>query len=457
MHQVLPGSFRDPSGFLFEEDGKLYRQINPGYAKHYEALLASGLYAALVGKGLLVPHTEVESSVANGWSPYRVVQPELVPFISYPYEWCFSHFRDAALTTLQLQRLALQHGLTLKDASAYNIQFHHGGHVLIDTLSFEVYQEGAPWVAYRQFCQHFLAPLALMSRADVRLGKLGQLFIDGIPLDLASSLLPLRTRFAFGLLTHIHMHARAQHWYSARERAAPPRRMSRTALLALIDNLESLLEKLRWQPHTSEWSNYYDATNYTSESMQLKQELVAAYLEAIRPNTVWDLGGNTGVFSRIASNRGISTICFDIDPIAVEKNYRTVVHEREQNLVPLVLDLTNPTAAIGWSNRERMSLAERGPADAALALALVHHLAISNNVPLGRIAEFFSDLARSLVIEFVPKSDSQVQRLLRTRPDIFPEYSVEGFERAFSRYFRIERRDAIPGSGRCLYVMQRQS
>src|ERR1051326_2629765 len=210
---VDPGSFRDPSGFVFRRENTLFRQVQIGYREEYDLLMASGLYQALVDAGLLIAHTEedVNSSLTEG--AYRVLRPEPIPFISYPYEWCFSQLYDAALATLQIQKEALRFGMSLKDASAYNIQFRAGKPVMIDTLSFERYKEGRPWPAYRQFCQHFLAPLALMSRTDIRLRQMLRTNIDGIPLDLASRLLPRSTWLQAGLLTHIHLHGAAQQRY----------------------------------------------------------------------------------------------------------------------------------------------------------------------------------------------------------------------------------------------------
>ena len=197
-------SFRDPSGFLFHHEGTLYRQVNRSYEADYNLLRDSGLYDLLTEKGLLIPHREASLDLARSGEAVRILEPELVPFISYPYEWCFGQLKDAALTTLRIQRRALEHGMALKDSSAYNIQFYNGRPLLIDTLSFEKYREGMPWIAYRQFCQHFLAPLALMCLKDVRLNQLLRIYIDGIPLDLASRILPLKSRFKLPLLTHIH-------------------------------------------------------------------------------------------------------------------------------------------------------------------------------------------------------------------------------------------------------------
>jgi hypothetical protein len=455
----VQASFRDPSGFLFQQQGTLFRQVNTSYQEDFELLIQSGLYQQLTKKRLLVSHTDADLSPPAPKIAYKIIQPTRLDFISYPYEWSFTQLKDAALLTLRIQKLALKHGLCLKDSSAYNIQFRleDGLPVLIDTLSFEKYQEGAPWVAYRQYCQHFLAPLGLMTYTDIRLSQLLRVYIDGIPLDLASQLLPRKTKRNFGLLSHIHLHASAQKRYAGDAQSTRQQKMNKTNLLALIDNLERTTKKLDWSPGGTEWGDYYDDTNYTSDAISNKKELVTKLVEQVAPGSVWDLGANTGLFSRTASQQGIPTISFDIDPTAVERNYRQVREQKESNLLPLVLDLTNPSPDIGWANQERLSLPKRSTPEMILALALIHHLAISNNLPLSMIAEYFSSLAPWLVIEFVPKEDSQVQRLLATREDIFEHYHFPGFEQAFQEYFQIKSSEDIPDTKRKLYLMERKS
>ena len=453
----LSASFRDPSGFLFSREGTLYRQVNRKYEQEYTRLMESGLYAKLVKAGLLIPHSEVDQPPAESDAEgrvYKIIQPERVPFISYPYEWSFSQLKDAALATLSIQRRALKLGMSLKDASAYNIQFVRGKATLIDTLSFEIYKEGQPWVAYRQFCQHFLAPLALMALRDVRLNQLLRVYIDGVPLDLAVGLLPFRTRLNSGLLMHLHMHAGAQKRYSGAEVKSRTGTMSKQAMTGLIESLDSVIRKLSWNPGGTEWGNYYDITNYSDAAFEHKKQLVGEWSARLKPALVWDLGANNGVFSRLAGEAGAYVVSSDIDPAAVEQNYRQVKGEKTENLLPLLLDLTNPSPAIGWANQERDAFYGRGPADMVLALALVHHLAISNNVPLPQLADFLAKWGKWLVIEFVPKSDSQVQKLLVSREDIFPTYTREGFESAFKQRFNIREAVNVRESERVLYLME---
>jgi len=451
---TIAGSFRDPSGFLFFQNNTLYRQVNISYRDDYDQLVQSGLYKHLVEKGFLISHEEINPSSFET-SAYKILQPEKIPFISYPYEWSFSQLKDAALLTLTIQQTALKYGMSLKDASAYNIQFYLGKPVFIDTLSFEKYSEGKPWVAYRQFCKHFLAPLALMAFRDYRLIQLLRTNIDGIPLELAAMLLPPKTKWMLSLAMHIHWHAKSQIRYADKKVTKQQRPISKMQFLGLIDNLKSAVKKLKWNPMGTEWADYYENTNYTDDAIKLKADMVSDYLDAAAPQTVWDLGANNGHFSRIANQKGCTTISFDIDPCAVEKNYR-LVKKGLGTLLPLVLDLTNPSPAIGWNNTERESLIERGPADCAMALALIHHLAISNNVPFEKIAAYFAEICSHLIIEFVPKKDSQVQRLLATREDIFPNYHKEAFEQEFAQYFELQKSQPITGTDRYLYLFSKK-
>jgi ribosomal protein L11 methylase PrmA len=420
--------------------------------------MSSGLYDQLVDGGLLVAHSEVSTSPSDPELAYKVIQPDVVPFISYPYEWSFTQLKDAALLTLSIAHLALEKGMILKDASAYNIQFVNGKPLLIDTLSFDLYKEGAPWEAYRQFCQHFLAPLALMSLVDVRLSQLLRVYIDGIPLDLASELLPAKTRIGVsGLAVHLHLHARAQKQYADKtDPGVSAVRLGKAALLNLLTSLEKTILPLKWQPQGTEWGDYYAVTNYSDDSLKTKGDLVAKFVEKVKPATAWDLGANNGLFSRECSRRGVETIASDIDPAAVEQDYLAVKANSDGHLLPLVIDLTNPSPAIGWAHAERDSLLDRGPVDLVMALALIHHLAISNNVPLESVAQFFATAGKWAIVEFVPKSDSQVKRLLATRKDIFGNYNEAGFEEAFSLYFKLEEKVPIPGSERTIYLFKKR-
>ncbi len=453
---IIPSSFRDPSGFVFVRGGAVYRQVNEVYRENFDHLIDSGLYRVLTEAGLMVAHEEVGIDFRRTEDAYKILRPEQIGFISYPYEWCFSELKDAALATLAIQKKAFDFGMTLKDSSAFNIQFVGFRPVLIDTLSFEKYRKGQAWLAYRQFCQHFLGPLALMAHRDVRLSQLLRVYIDGVGLDLVSKLLGRITLLNFSLLSHIHINARSQLHFADKAVKVGGHKMSKLGFMGIIDSLETAVGKMKWRPRGTQWGDYYEDTNYSDVAMSDKKRIVGEFLERARPAVTWDMGANTGVFSRIAAGMGSQTISFDVDPAAVEKNYLECVDKKEGNMLPLVLDLTNPSGGIGWENEERWSLIERGPADVALALALIHHLAISNNLSFDKIAGFFGKICRWLIIEFVPKSDSQVQRLLTTREDIFSDYNEQAFENVFGKYFAIESSVKIKDSQRTLYLMRKE-
>ncbi len=456
IFKKVEGSFRDPSGFLFWKDNYLYRQINESYRKDYSYLMSSGLYQDLINKDLLIPHREIEDTAFSDY--YKLISPELIPFISYPYEWSFSQLKDAALLTLEIQKLALSYGMVLKDASAYNIQFKNGKPIFIDTLSFEIYKEGSPWVAYKQFCQHFLAPLALIAFKDFRLNQLLRVFIDGVPLDLASSVLPIYTYLKPSILLHMHLHAKTQKRYENKDisKDINKRKVSGNSLKFLVDSLFSAVNKLKWKAVGTEWVDYYDGDSYTEQGFNNKKCIVKEFLDIVKPKKVWDLGANNGVFSRIAMEQGAQVVSFDIDAACVDNNYNCAKKKDDKNLLPLVLDLVNPSAGIGWDNIERLSVPDRGPADLVMGLALIHHLSISNNVPFKKIAEFFRKLGKHMIIEFVPKQDKKVQKLLLTRKDIFEDYIEECFEEEFGAFFDIEMKMPIEDSLRTLYLMKRK-
>ena len=449
-------SFRDPAGQVFrDEQGVLMRRVNKIYFEQYNALMSSGLYDELIKFNALINHKELERN-----QDYILIQPEEIPFVSYPYEWSFGELKDAALLTLKIHRRALTHNLILKDASAYNIQFMNGRPVLIDSLSFDFYHEGEAWGAYGQFCRHFLAPLLLMANKDIRLNKLLSLFIDGVPLDLADKLLNLNI-FNFFAWQHIKLHAKsiAKHETAGHDDNNKNLniKISRKSHLALINSLIRGIENLKLKNIMTEWGDYYAHTNYTQDASDDKARIVSEFLNLIQPKITYDFGANDGTYSKIALKFNSQVVAFDIDPVAVERNYQAV-KKLNNAMLPLILDLTNPSPAIGFANHERESAGERirRAPDCIMALAVIHHLAISNNLPLDMIAEWLASLSKNLIIEFVPKEDSQVQILLATRRDIFPDYNLESFEEIFGKYFNLIKREGVKNSKRVMYLFERK-
>ena len=451
-------SFRDPSGYMFYDGNVLKRAINPIYFPQYEALTESGFFQTLFDRGLLIAHTETARSAER-----IEITPQVIPFISHPYEWSFDQLKHAALLTLQLQKHALTKGFILKDASAYNITFHQGRPVFIDTLSFDFYEENTPWRAYKQFVMHFLSPLVLAHYHGGEMLKLSQNHIDGIPVALTASLLPFKSRWSSTLYTNIHLLAKleAKHNDEYRE-SGRVIMLSKKAQLNMIEALFEYIKDLKMHQET-EWGDYYDKTNYTAESFNFKKQQLSEWVQRTKAKTLVDLGGNDGTFARCILPEMDLAIVADIDPNAVAQNYRQVRSNNEKNMLPLRLDVLQPSPGIGLNNQERGAMIERlsdfGP-DITLALALIHHVTLSGNVPFVSSAAFFARFSEYLVIEFPKRNDSWVHSLLvRKREFInhFDHYHQEAFENDFLTLFTIEDQIEIPQSARILYLMKRKN
>jgi len=453
----ISGSYKDPSGYVFIEDGQVFRRINECYLDTYFLVKDSGLFKDLIGKRLLIEHEEVSEN--KGDDPNIIIKPRMIDFISYPYEWSFSQLKDAALATLKIQRIAISYGFTLKDAHGFNIQFDDGVPVLIDTLSFDRW-EHTPWVAYRQFCESFLVPLALMRYRSPYLNNLLTRFLNGVPLEMGSGMLPLRARLSIPLLMHVHLHAGRKATDGkdayASMKLNTGRKFSEEAMLGLCMSLEKAIQNLRPPKVDSIWDDYYQSSCiYSNAAFEQKRQFIDSILQGLLPSIIWDLGCNTGEFSLIAAGNCDLVVAIDSDHACVERLYQQCKRDKITNILPLQMDLVNPSPALGWNLQERLSLLERGECDLALALALIHHLCISANIPMEYVARFLGRVSRHLIIEFVPKEDPQVQLLLTSREDIFTDYNREAFESAFSKYFRILQAEQLADSSRTIYYMGR--
>jgi len=449
-----PSSYRDPSGFIFLHNGQHYRQVNNFFKNDFDLFINSGCYDSLVKDGSLIPHKEINENLTGSPDHYKTLLPESVQFISYPYEWSFDMLKDAALLTLQLVKESVKFGLILKDATPYNIQWHNGKLVFIDTLSFAKYNEQEPWIAYRQFCECFLSPLLLMHYSKNQLHQLQLAYPEGIPLAVTKSLLPYKSKFAFHVYLHIHLHAGIS--ASNKDASNKTPQFSKQKLLNLISSLETAVSKLKLPDQKTTWSDYYDEASQREDYLQPKKGIIQEWVSKLQHlNTAIDLGANDGEFSKMLSQKNIYTLATDFDPLCINNLYKEISKNKIANIQPLIIDLSNPSPAIGVNNTERMSFIDRTKVDLAMALAVVHHLAIGKNIPFEKIAELFSAITNHLIIEFVPKEDEKVQLMLRNKKDIYHNYTEEQFLVAFEKRFTLEEKLPVGNSGRSLYLMKK--
>jgi len=447
-------SFRDPSGYVFVEDGNIKRVIKPLYFSQYKSLTESGFYDTLFEKKYLIPHKTVQEN-----QDQIIIEAQKIPFVTYPYEWSFLQYKHAALLTLKIQKLSLQNNFTLKDASAFNITFHEGKPVFIDTLSFDFYKENNPWLAYKQFIMHFLGPLVLAKYFGQEHLKMLSQNLDGLSLQKLSLLLPVKSYFSPTLLTNIHLLAKYDKKYES-DKKTVNNNLSKASQIKLIDGLYDYILNLSVNEKT-EWDHYYNQINYNDVAYQFKKEFVKDWFLSIKGKSLIDIGGNDGTFSRELKEQAELLIVADIDPNAVEQNYRQVLKNKEKNVLPLVADVLNPVANYGFNNAERFSFVDRVKGenlDGCLALAVIHHITLSGNIPFSFSAQFFSKMASNLLIEFPTRTDSWVQFLLDSKREFaghFDFYNEENFEKEYTVYFEIVKKEKIASSERILYSLKR--
>lgn len=456
------GSYRDRDGRVFvDRDGGICRALSARALNEWNAVRQTRFFnEALASQRVVSTETmsdsrEVADAARDGdWA--GVLRHELVPFISYPFEWSFSMLQDAAILHLELLEQALAEDITLKDGTAYNVQWFGARPVFIDVASFERHIPGQAWAGYRQFCQTFLYPLMLRAYKNIPFQPWLRGSLEGITPQECRNLMSFRDFFRRGVFSHVWLHAKLQASRTVEQsdssRALSSSGFGKDLILANVVGLKRLIRGLRWQAARSVWSEYGAANGYAPADGQKKEEFVRRAVGSQHWDLVWDLGCNTGVYSRMAAENASLVIALDADYLAVERFYQSLkASPGAAPILPLVNNLVDPSVGLGWRGAERKSLVDRGRPDLTLCLALIHHLVIGHGVPLREFLEWLADMQTSLVIEFVSKADPMVQRLLRGRRDNYADYEPEIFERHLAELFDVVDSDSLASGARRLY------
>jgi len=460
----VAGSFRDPKGHVYELDNTIYRTISKHGINDYEKTRDSGILDKLVELDLLIPYEEVsETNLGNlPYTPVKILQHPKLDFISYPYEWSFPALKAAALLHLDIQLRSIKHNIVLSDATAYNIQFQGAKPIFIDHLSFRPYVEGEFWLAHRQFCEQFLSPLLLRSYLGLAYNNWYRGSLEGISLVDTARLLPLRACFSYQTLVNIILPARLENSNSKKSnqevsKKIENRKLPKQAYIGLLDGLKSMILKLEPKAGKTIWEDYQKNNTYDDEETKHKKAFISEFVQTTKADNLWDIGCNAGEYSEVAIAAGARLVVgFEYDQGALELSYQRAINNN-LNFLPLYLDLANPSPSQGWNQSERPGIYQRRCADGLVALAIIHHLCIGRNIPLIEAVDWLVKLAPNGVIEFVPKSDSMVQELLKLREDIFYNYSEEDFEQALNSVAKINKTAVITESGRKLYWYIRPS
>jgi hypothetical protein len=463
--RVEPGSFRDRDSRVMVAPDAVYRALSGTGAADWHALASSPLLERAITEGSLIGTEEVgadalgdDASDVLPEGTETVLRHERIPYVSYPYEWSFGMLREAALLTLELELAALDEGLTLKDATPYNVQFRGAAPVFIDVGSFERLREGEPWAGYRQFCMQFLYPLLLQGYKDIPFQPWLRGAIDGIAPGDAARFFSLRDRLRRGVLTHVALHARLERRYEGRAAGEVKEELKQAKfkselIKANVRRLRKLVSKLSWKAGDTAWTNYRRECTYSDADAERKAAFVREAAASVRPGLSWDMGCNDGAYARIAAEHSDYVVAFDYDHATVEALYRALRAEEERRILPLVANLADPSPGLGWRGLERRPLEDRGAPDLVLALALIHHVSITANVPIGEFLDWLLELDATVVIEFPKREDPMVRRLLSgKREGSNADYELETFERLLGERFDVETTEPLPSATRVLYL-----
>ncbi|MCF6225524.1 MAG: class I SAM-dependent methyltransferase [Xanthomonadales bacterium] len=456
---VNTGSFRDRDGRVYHYQKRIFRGLSDSALTSYRSLINKKFYQNLMQAGKVIGTRELEpednplpENIKTKWAGF--LEHDRIEVISYPYEWTFSMLKSAALLQLQIVEKAVSNGFTLKDATPYNVQFVGGKPVFIDIPSFEKLQKGAPWAGYKQFCEMFLFPLFLQVYKGCNFQPFMRASIDGVSIQTAASLFGFRDRFRKGVLSHVWLQSRLDNRYANTTEnvrtSLKSAGFNRELILVNVRKLQKLVKSLQWDASGSEWGDYTDFHNYSEADHILKEDFIRDAVREEKPRVVWDIGCNTGQFSRIAAKHCEQVVAMDIDSVAVERLF--LDEDTAANILPLLQNVADPSPNWGWRNCERLDLQSRSKPDLILCLALIHHVVITANIPLNEFIQWLASISNKLVIEYVSRKDDKVETLLRNKEDKYVDYSRESIEKNLAEHFKIKHKIEVNDGNRVLYL-----
>ena len=457
------GSFRDRTSRVFIRNGQVFRVLSTLAAADWERVCHQPFFMKLLARGCIVGTDEVtgeqvqELGIPDTWP--AVLQHSRIPFVSYPYEWSFSMLRVAALLHLEILTEAIQADTILKDATPYNVQFQGANPVFIDIGSFVRLSLGEPWIGYRQFCEMMLFPLLLQAYRRIDIQPVLRANLDGISAREFLRSLSWRDMLRPGVFTHGWIQSLLERSSGGgHENTAEALKSSgfgRQLILNNLAQLTKLVRRLKWKPPQTQWTGYRHELPHVRNDAEAKAEFVRSVCLTTHRQLVWDLGCNDGHFSRIAACNADYVVAMDQDHGCVERFYRELSTEGSSNILPLCIDLLNPSPAQGWRGRERVRLEDRGQPNLVLCLGLIHHLVIAGNIPLPEVVDWLASLKAEVVLEFPSKLDPMVRGLLRNKRDQYEDYSLSCLEATLQEFgFRIRQQAKLPSGERTLlYVV----
>jgi hypothetical protein len=453
------GSFRDRLGRVYVEPDGIYRGLSEQAWKEWELLSSKNFFKQGLESGAIV-HTEPDDSVAvdtsdlpEPWHAY--LRHERLPFVTYPYEWPFDMLKDAALLQLDLLEQSVKEGMILKDSTPYNVIFRGAQPVFIDIPSFEKLKKGDPWIGYRQFCELFLYPLMLQAYKDIPYRHWLRGRTDGIDPEDANAIMSFCDRFRPGVFTNVYLQSKLINAYSDSNRSIKKEvkdaGFSKELINANLKKMKKLVKRLEWNKGKTEWSDYAQTHSYDDENFQKKIDFVREAAQSKPRKLAWDIGCNTGTFSKILAEKSDTVIAMDIDPLAVHKFYNELKQSDIKNITPIISNIADSSPGLGWRGLERKRLEDRGRPDFTVCLALIHHVVITAHIPLYQFVDFLGSLGTDLVIEMVTKDDDMVKKLLLNKDDIYNDYETDFLEACLDKHFTIQKRLEYHNNTRILY------